>query len=164
MLERERTYDLALHYLQLLLAAPALAASVWRPRYWLRVIVDYSHMGRQLEALLAAEQALLALQFQVQRLAVPPLRWKRPPPPALLEGHALLMQLPLAPPRPGPDPEAAGRDGARPMSLEENVLRKMLHEAGPEWRGLHSENGPTLTLFGLLCWDVIWGLNGDSDS
>ena len=46
LLEREHKYDEALHYLGLLLQAPGLRYSPHRPAYWLRTLLDRTHLNR----------------------------------------------------------------------------------------------------------------------
>ncbi|CAN0090778.1 unnamed protein product [Discosporangium mesarthrocarpum] len=58
LLERERNYDSAFHYLEILLQAPSQRLSVWRPRYWVRLVTDLSHKKRIMEGLRACERAL----------------------------------------------------------------------------------------------------------
>ncbi|CAN0091155.1 unnamed protein product, partial [Scytosiphon promiscuus] len=125
----------------------------------------------------------LPLQRRAVRLAVPPLRWRKRPPPELRQAQLRVMSLDLSwrragasggsaysmVPKPleadkGEDLKGAGKI-APGTSLEQAVLDTMLEELGPGWNGLHSENRRVsllvvliicLGLFALLCWDALF--------
>ena len=148
LLERDRQYPLALHYLAVLLNAhPLSRQAVWRGPCRLRQVRDLLHTGSETAALTACEEALqdprvvgehrLELQRLCARLSVPPRRWRTPAFPPL---------------RQAPTRVVTGDAGAG--GVEAVALAHYTRPAG--WRGMHSENGVFLTLFGLLMWDVIF--------
>ncbi|CAM9441083.1 unnamed protein product [Ectocarpus fasciculatus] len=167
LMERDKDYDSAFHYLDILLQASSQRLSVHRPRYWLRLVTDLGHKKRSMAALQACEKALaeasppppaqstaaspsvtigvsaaeaaqcaenpgsslvnesssepataaaaaavaavaeqaaailplgesLPLLRRAVRLAVPPLRWRKRPPPKLREARLRVMQLDLS--------------------------------------------------------------------
>lgn len=118
LLERERRYEDAVHYLQILLHCPAIAhcgTRGARGEALVRLVTDLEHLNRPTEALEAAEAAVaqitsaaaccaadVALCKAVARLAAPPRRWKRPALPVLLEPPEVTVAIPR-------DARAAGR-------------------------------------------------------
>lgn len=119
LLERERRYEDAVHYLRILLQCPALAGGGTRGirgEALVRLVTDLEHLNRQNDALEAAEAEVaraaaapgrccaadVALSRAVARLAAPPRRWKRPVVPQLLEPPEVTVSIPR-------DAKAAGR-------------------------------------------------------
>lgn len=173
-MERERKYPEALHYLKIFLdgtkdspLASAFGAS--RGHFYIRYVVDLAHANRPTDCLKACETALseeniqgesrLFLQNKCLALCVPPRRWKKPVFPPLHSAPVIQLEL--------------GDLDRRKMggkSLEDRVLDYLLGEEMAvndegeddqrveviQWKGSHCENGVYLTLFALLCWDVIF--------
>ncbi|EFJ04807.1 hypothetical protein SELMODRAFT_432061 [Selaginella moellendorffii] len=119
------------------------------------------------ESLLVAENGLndfnvrggdrIALQRRVLRLGKPPRRWKVPPYAALLKKKhkvVTIMGRPLNNAN-GMKSRFYGYDGQQ-CRVEDLALQYYAGEDGGGWKGVHSESGIWLTLFGLLMWDVIF--------
>ena len=47
------------------------------------------------------------------------------------------------------------------VSVEELALQHFRSEEGGGWRGWHCEGGVWTTLFGLLCWDILFSSGVD---
>ncbi|CAM9870129.1 unnamed protein product [Chrysoparadoxa australica] len=166
LLEREKLYDQALYFLDLLLErAPSLSSSPMRARYFLRKVIDLQHdNGRKVAALEACELALredtlfalpdvLPLRAQLLKLAQPPLRWKKPKLPVLREATQKELVLEL---------KAMKSQG---WSVERAVLAHVLGDLSlggqqqpSKWKGMHAENSLLLSFFALLCWDILFDI------
>lgn len=174
LLERERKHAEALHYLEIVLlrssgppgskqrpSLPGLAAYIGH--FHTRYVLDLGHMNRPEAQIKACEAALadvdvggehrLFLQQKLTALAVPPRRWKTPAFPPLRAAPVLQLQL--------GDLGRRVKNGAGVgKSVEDRVLDCLLGESmasgGEKWGGAHCENTPYLTLFGLLCHDVLF--------
>ncbi|EFJ10355.1 hypothetical protein SELMODRAFT_427181 [Selaginella moellendorffii] len=164
-LEKERRYAEAINLLKQLLSMQYCPG---RRGYWtLRLSIDLEHLQRLEESLLVAENGLndfnvrggdrIALQRRVLRLGKPPRRWKVPPYAALLKKKhkvVTIMGRPLNNAN-GMKSRFYGYDGQQ-CSVEDLALQYYAGEDGGGWKGVHSESGIWLTLFGLLMWDVIF--------
>ncbi|GFQ00752.1 fanconi-associated nuclease 1 homolog [Phtheirospermum japonicum] len=164
-LEREKRYTDAINLLKQLLNT---FISDRRRGYWsLRLSVDLEHLGRLDDSLQVAEDGLLdpwvragariALQRRVIRLGKPPRRWKIPSysksvKRKILEVHVQGRPLNC---KTGAKSIFYGEDGQR-CGVEELALQYYAGEGGGGWRGVHSEGGIWLTIFGILMWDVIF--------
>jgi hypothetical protein len=157
---------------------PCLAS--YRGHFHTRRVLDLGHTNRPEAQLKACEAALadrevdgedrLFLQQKLASLAVPPRRWKKPKFPSLRTAPVLQLRLGDL----GRRARNAGGGGGK--SLEDRVLDYLLGETmgaddgvGGTWEGAHCENGVYLTLFGLLCHDVLFApwptsLDDDDDS
>ncbi|OAY76467.1 Fanconi-associated nuclease, partial [Ananas comosus] len=162
--ERERRYEDAIGLLKGLLSR---ITSDSRRGYWmLRLSVDLEHMGRLNESLLVAEEGVLdkwvragskmALQRRVLRLCKPPRRWKTPNYAESIKriikevnimGRPLICEV-------GAKNVFYGYDGEL-CGVEQLALQYYAEEGGG-WRGIHSESGIWMTIFGLLMWDVLF--------
>ncbi|CAM9253568.1 unnamed protein product [Ectocarpus sp. 12 AP-2014] len=212
LMERDKDYDSAFHYLDILLQASSQRLSVHRPRYWLRLVTDLGHKKRSMAALQACEKALaeaslappaestaaspavtmrtsafeaaqgaedpdcslvnesprgtsaepaapakaaaavaeqaaailplgesLPLLRRAVRLAVPPLRWRKRPPPKLKEARLRVMQLDLSWRRAG---DAVGSTTMTPTRNPLSRLATAASEEGfPERRGAGEGDG-----------------------
>ena len=155
VLEREREYDTALHYLTILSNArdamtPSLAGDVLH-----RFAVDTAHAGDCGGALSLAERAVagdhgqisrqsrLRLEKLIAKFAVPPRRWKKPKVTQLrsVPSHDLVLQT--------------TDDGSWITGSVEGAVLDAYKRSG--WEGLHSENGPWLALVPLLFMDALFG-------
>lgn len=176
LLERDRKHAQAVHYLKIILDGSEPLPWSLRGHFHSRLVLDLVHCNRPGEALAACELALadprvdgedrLFLQAKCLSLAVAPRRWKKPAFPALQTAPELELKM-------------AEVQGWRQKgkSLEDSVLACLLQREGggmagrercfpgireedPQqaghWRGAHWENGLMLSLFGVLCWDVLW--------
>ncbi|XP_024518087.1 fanconi-associated nuclease 1 homolog isoform X2 [Selaginella moellendorffii] len=163
-LEKERRYAEAINLFKQLLSMQYCPG---RRGYWtLRLSIDLEHLQRLEESLLVAENGLndfsvrggdrIALQRRVLRLGKPPRRWKVPPYAALLKKKqkVTIMGRPLNNAN-GMKSRFYGYDGQQ-CSVEDLALQYYAGEDGGGWKGVHSESGIWLTLFGLLMWDVIF--------
>ncbi|EFJ07647.1 hypothetical protein SELMODRAFT_236265 [Selaginella moellendorffii] len=164
-LEKERRYAEAVNLFKQLLSMQYCPG---RRGYWtLRLSIDLEHLQRLEESLLVAENGLndfnvrggdrIALQRRVLRLGKPPRRWKVPPYAALLKKKhkvVTIMGRPLNNAN-GMKSRFYGYDGQQ-CSVEDLALQYYAGEDGGGWKGVHSESGIWLTLFGLLMWDVIF--------
>ncbi|EFJ11002.1 hypothetical protein SELMODRAFT_426730 [Selaginella moellendorffii] len=164
-LEKERRYAEAVNLLKQLLSMQYCPG---RRGYWtLRLSIDLEHLQRLEESLLVAENGLndfnvrggdrVALQRRVLRLGKPPRRWKVPPYAALLKKKHKVVRImgrPLNNAN-GMKSRFYGYDGQQ-CSVEDLALQYYAGEDGGGWKGVHSESGIWLTLFGLLMWDVIF--------
>jgi len=201
LLERERKYGQAVHYLRIVLEGTSNLRWSLRGYFHVRLVLDLGHSNRPGDALEACESALadacvdgedrLFLQGKCQALAVPPRRWKKPVFPVLMPAPVVRLEMAMVQRR-------RERDGeGKISSLEDGVLACLLEEEEEEgegrwgsheeeedgvtvkakvdervggragrrggrkegncqWQGAHCENNIILTLFGLLCWDVLW--------
>lgn len=152
LLERERNYDAAVHYLTIAVEAGALGAfsDAMLGDARVRLVTDLTHLGRKEEALVTAESALshhpgMPTQYRVQlerilqRLAQPPRRWKKPSVLTLRKAH---------------DEEMAVPDWRQTRtSVEEAVLAEYRHWG---WEGRHVENGVFLALVPLLFGECLF--------
>ncbi|CAM9093791.1 unnamed protein product [Ectocarpus sp. 6 AP-2014] len=215
LMERDKDYDSAFHYLDILLQASSQRLSVHRPRYWVRLVTDLGHKKRSMAALQACEKALaeaslsppaestaaspavtmrtsavepaqgaedpdcslvnesprvtsaepsapatataaaaavaelaaailplgesLPLLRRAVRLAVPPLRWRKRPPPKLREARLRVMQLDLSWRRAG---NAVGSTSMTPTRNPPSRPATTASEEGfPEWRGAGEGEG-----------------------
>ncbi|CAM9391306.1 unnamed protein product [Ectocarpus sp. 4 AP-2014] len=212
LMERDKDYDSAFHYLDILLQASSQRLSVHRPRYWLRLVTDLGHKKRSMAALQACEKALaeaflpppaestaaspavkirtsaveaaqgaedpdcslvnesprvtsaepaatakaaaaiaeqaaailplgesLPLLRRAVRLAVPPLRWRKRPPPKLKEARLRVMQLDLSWRRAG---DAVGSTSMTPTRNPPSRRATAASEEGfPERRGAGEGEG-----------------------
>ncbi|CAB1114731.1 unnamed protein product [Ectocarpus sp. CCAP 1310/34] len=214
LMERDKDYDSAFHYLDILLQASSQRLSVHRPRYWLRLVTDLGHKKRSMAALQACEKALaeaslsppaestaaspavtmrtsaveaaqgaedpdcslvnesprvtsaepaapaaaavaaavaeqaaailplgesLPLLRRAIRLAVPPLRWRKRPPPKLKEARLRVMQLDLSWRRAG---DAVGSASMTPTRNPPSRPATAASEEGfPERRGAGEGEG-----------------------
>eukprot|EP00903_Cladosiphon_okamuranus_P012034 g11299.t1 len=106
LMERDKDYSNAFHYLEILLQAASQRLSVRRPQYWLRLVTDLGHKKRALEALQACEKALAE--------ACPNPRSKNtaasstPPPPPPSEDSGRERQQPRSPPEASSNREPPG--------------------------------------------------------
>ncbi len=165
LLERERKHGQALHYLHIALEGTKHLAWSLRGHFHIRLVLDLGHANRPGDALQACEEALadpsvkgedrLFLQTKCLALSVPPRRWKKPSFPALQAAPVLQLELGDLQNR---------RNGGK--SLEDRVLDYLLGEGEEmgQWKGAHCENNVVLTLFGLLCWNVLWPSSSSSSS
>ncbi|XP_078435165.1 zinc ion binding/nucleic acid binding/hydrolase isoform X2 [Wolffia australiana] len=135
--------------------------------YWaLRLSVDLEHLGLAHESLSVAEEAILdplvragsrlALQKRVLRLGKPPRRWKVPAfssvirrklPEVHIEGRPLNCKT-------GAKNRYYGYNGEQ-CGVEQLALQYYAAEGGG-WRGVHTESGIWLTIFGLIMWDILF--------
>ncbi|CAM9669818.1 unnamed protein product [Ectocarpus sp. 8 AP-2014] len=212
LMERDKDYDSAFHYLDILLQASSQRLSVHRPRYWLRLVTDLGHKKRSMAALQACEKALveaslpppaestaaspavtmrtsaveaaqgaedpdcswvnesprvtsvkpaapaepaaavaelaaailplgesLPLLRRAVRLAVPPLRWRKRPPPKIREARLRVMQLDLSWRRAG---DAVGSTSMTPTRNPPSRPATAASEEGfPERRGAGEGGG-----------------------
>ncbi|KAL3634543.1 hypothetical protein CASFOL_021597 [Castilleja foliolosa] len=164
-LEHEKRYIDAINLLKQLLNT---FISDRRRGYWsLRLSVDLEHLGRVDDSLQVAEDGLLdpwvragariALQRRVLRLGKPPRRWKIPSysesvKRKILEVHVQGRPLNC---KTGTKSIFYGEDGER-CGVEELALQYYAGEGAGGWRGVHSEGGIWLTIFGILMWDIIF--------
>ncbi|XP_048333318.2 fanconi-associated nuclease 1 homolog isoform X4 [Ziziphus jujuba] len=162
--ERERRYNDAIYLLKQLLECFTCNG---RRGYWmLRLSVDLEHIGCHDESLSVAENGLLdpwvragsrmALQRRVLRLGKPPRRWKIPDfaksvKRKINEVHVLGRPLNS---ETGTKSRFYGEDGEQ-CGVEELALQYYAGEGGG-WKGVHTESGIWLTIFGLLMWDVMF--------
>ncbi|XP_020111866.1 fanconi-associated nuclease 1 homolog isoform X1 [Ananas comosus] len=162
--ERERRYEDAIGLLKGLLSR--ITSDSGRGYWTLRLSVDLEHMGRLNESLLVAEEGVLdkwvragskmALQRRVLRLCKPPRRWKTPNYAESIKriikevnimGRPLICEV-------GAKNVFYGYDG-KLCGVEQLALQYYAEEGGG-WRGIHSESGIWMTIFGLLMWDVLF--------
>ncbi|XP_024517552.1 fanconi-associated nuclease 1 homolog, partial [Selaginella moellendorffii] len=164
-LEKERRYAEAVNLFKQVLSMQYCPG---RRGYWtLRLSIDLEHLQRLEESLLVAENGLndfnvrggdrIALQRRVLRLGKPPRRWKVPPYGALLKKKHKVVTIMGRPPNNanGMKSRFYGYDGQQ-CSVEDLALQYYAGEDGGGWKGVHSESGIWLTLFGLFMWDVIF--------
>ncbi|KAF3457092.1 hypothetical protein FNV43_RR01749 [Rhamnella rubrinervis] len=138
-----------------------------RRGYWmLRLSVDLEHIGYHDESLSIAESGLLdpwvragsrmALQRRVLRLGKPPRRWKIPDFAKSIKrkinevhvrGRPLNSEM-------GMKSRFYGEDGEQ-CGVEQLALQYYAGEGGG-WKGVHTESGIWLTIFGLLMWDIMF--------
>ncbi|CAI9268649.1 unnamed protein product [Lactuca saligna] len=164
-LESERRYNDAVNLLKRLLLN---FRNDRRRGYWtLRLSTDLEHLGRVNESLSVAETGLddpwvragskVSLQRRVLRLGKPPRRWKVPSfsdsikrkiPEVHVEGRPLNCKT-------GTKSRFYGEDGEQ-CGVEELALQYYAGEEGGYWKGVHSESGIWLTVFGILMWDAIF--------
>ncbi|XP_023748691.1 fanconi-associated nuclease 1 homolog isoform X1 [Lactuca sativa] len=164
-LESERRYNDAINLLKRLLLN---FRNDRRRGYWtLRLSTDLEHLGRVNESLSVAETGLddpwvragskISLQRRVLRLGKPPRRWKVPSfsdsikrkiPEVHVEGRPLNCKT-------GTKSRFYGEDGEQ-CGVEELALQYYAGEEGGYWKGVHSESGIWLTVFGILMWDAIF--------
>ncbi len=164
LLERERSYSLALHYLHVVLGSLSVKRNaLWRSRFTLRLIQDTLHIGNVRSAVDLADSmckeldegtwgivphpAAIPLRLLRRRLSVQPYRHITPPLPNLVPAIERIIKL-VIPPR--------WKRKALGFQLENEVLSKVLRELGDGWNGCHAENAFGLSIFGLLCWNVIF--------
>ncbi len=164
LLERERSYSLALHYLRVALGSPVVKQNpLWRSRFTLRLIQDTCHIGNVCSAVDLADSvckeldtgawgivpppADIPLRLLRRRLSVQPYRHLTPPLPNLAPAIERTIEL-VIPPR--------QKRKAMGFQLENEVLSMVLCELGDGWNGCHAENAFALSIFGLLCWNVIF--------
>ncbi|KAL2459840.1 Fanconi-associated nuclease 1-like protein [Forsythia ovata] len=163
-LEREKRYGDAINLLKRLLHN---FLSDGRRGYWtLRLSVDLEHLGCLDESLRFAEDGLhdpwvragsrVSLQKRVLRLGRPPRRWKIPSysksvnrniPEVHVQGRPLNS-------KPGMKSIFYGEDGEQ-CGVEQLALQYYAGEGGG-WRGVHTESGIWLTIFGILMWDIFF--------
>ncbi|KAJ7549063.1 hypothetical protein O6H91_07G038500 [Diphasiastrum complanatum] len=164
VLERERRYVEAVELLKQLLSRRFCPR---RRGYWnVRLSTNLEHLGRKEESLQVAEIGVaddkvrggdrVALQRRVIRLGKPPRRWKKPAYAEALERKCREVQI-----RGRPLNSSAGAksifydfEGNR-CRVEELALQYYAGEGGG-WKGVHSESGIWMTMFGLLMWDVLF--------
>ncbi len=164
LLERERSYSIALHYLRVVLSSLAVKQNaLWRSRFTLRLIQDTLHIGNVRSAVDLADSvckeldggawgivslpAAIPLRLLRRRLSVQPYRHITPPIPNLVLAIERIIELVIPPRR---ERKALG------FQLENEVLSNVLRELGDEWNGCHAENAFGLSIFGLLCWNIIF--------
>ena len=146
LLERDKRYRAAVHYIDLLLDKSVLRARPGaRGQLLLRKVMDLQHAGAHEGALRVCELACrdmlvrgeyrLALEARCARLCVPPYRWKKPVLPARLSAPARTID---------------GDHGSVEMSALDWYIRQ-----GGWSHGAHTENGVWLTLFGILMADIL---------
>ena len=148
LLERDKQYRKALRFIDILLANPRppvfSSPAVLRGQLLVRKAVDLQHAGANEQCLRACEQALqdkmvtgeyrIALETRCLRLAVPPLRWKKP----------VFQRRLVAPVRNVSSDHPSVECGAMECYMSQG------------WsHGVHTENGLWLTLFGILMADII---------
>ncbi|KAM7253151.1 hypothetical protein ACFE04_008730 [Oxalis oulophora] len=163
-LERERRYNDAINLLKRLLSCFTCDR---RRGYWtLRLSIDLEHIGYPNESLSVAEEALLdtwvragsrvALQRRVLRLSKPPRRWKTPSFSESINRKITEVQVIGRPLNceVGMKNRFYGEDGEQ-CGVEELALQYYAANGGG-WKGVHSESGIWLTLFGLLMWDILF--------
>jgi len=164
LLEREKRYADAEHYLQLLVNATqsSLHYSLLHADAVLRLARDLNHRKQSMTALQVVEKLLkqqgvaecvlwpanlcpnrlggsgLAVIKLYLRLAVPPRRWR-----VSVPGVAKLK-----------DPKSIRIHVEKGDSVENVVLKHFATTGG--WKGMHAENGFTNTLFVLLFWDLLF--------
>uniref|UniRef100_A0A7N0TSX0 Fanconi-associated nuclease n=1 Tax=Kalanchoe fedtschenkoi TaxID=63787 RepID=A0A7N0TSX0_KALFE len=163
-LEKEHRYIDAITLLRRLLSVFTCDS---RRGYWtLRLSIDLEHIGRPTESLIVAENGLLdpwiragsrlALQRRILRLGKPPRRWKIPSfsmtfkrklNEVHLQGRPLNCEA-------GMKSRFYGYDGEQ-CGVEELALQ-YYSSAGGQWKGVQSESGIWLNIFGLLMWDIIF--------
>eukprot|EP01134_Creolimax_fragrantissima_P001547 CFRG1547T1 len=189
LLQREKRYSEARHYLNILLQAggrnpsadavyktPYLWGTVMLGDVWCRYGRNLEHLGSTREALNVYERALrdeyvvggqrIAIQRSVVKLSKPPYRWSVP------KFTTLSMQFPKRTVV-GARVSMVAANGKTSLrwpcpingemgSVEEYAMQSMIvtlnsepYQPQRQWKGMHSENGVLMTLFGLLTWDVI---------
>ncbi|EFJ04806.1 hypothetical protein SELMODRAFT_138197, partial [Selaginella moellendorffii] len=167
-LEKERRYAEAVNLFKQLLSMQYCPG---RRGYWtLRLSIDLEHLQRLEESLLVAENGLndfnvrggdrIALQRRVLRLGKLPRRWYVLCLPDIWPSATTLFLKVTIMGRPlnnanGMKSRFYGYDGQQ-CSVEDLALQYYAGEDGGGWKGVHSESGIWLTLFGLLMWDVIF--------
>ncbi|CBJ25827.1 conserved unknown protein [Ectocarpus siliculosus] len=174
LMERDKDYDSAFHYLDILLQASSQRLSVHRPRYWVRLVTDLGHKKRSMAALQACEKALAEASLPPpaeSTAASPAVTMRTPAVEAAQEGFPERREAGEGEGRVGGSEggdrgdggkgrsgyEGGGSAGIAPgTSLEQAVLNAMLAELEPGWKGLHAENSICLGLFALLCWDALF--------
>ncbi|PIN11641.1 Phosphodiesterase I [Handroanthus impetiginosus] len=163
-LEREKRYIEAINLLRQLLKT---FISDGRRGYWtLRLSVDLEHLGRVDESLQVAEDGLLdpwvragsrvALQRRVLRLgfggsATFHASYSKSVKRKIFEVH--VQGRPLNN-KAGMKSIFYGEDGEQ-CGVEQLALQYYAGEGGG-WKGVHTESGIWLTIFGILMWDVIF--------
>ncbi|KAK3274710.1 hypothetical protein CYMTET_17120, partial [Cymbomonas tetramitiformis] len=168
LLEREREYENALHYLGILVGLDAAAVSAIPntavSEAHFRYCSDLEHLGCKEEALTAATKVLatvsaltqpvrLALERACIRLSVPPRRWRKPVFRELREAPQLVVKH-SGRVRDGTGGGKGWEDGSGARISVEGVV--LAHYARESWRGGHTENGIFMTLFGILLWQEIF--------
>lgn len=157
ILEREREYEGAVHYLTILTGAgnDALTPSL-RGEALCRLARDTEHYGDRKRALELGEECLvgkhgpismqsrLQIEKLVSRLSVPPRRWKKPVLTKLHTAQTESVIIPIT---------EAGSWQSSSGSVEGAVLD--IYKTNG-WKGLHAENGPWLALVPLLFWKQLF--------
>ena len=146
-----------------------------RGHWWIRLSLCLQHLKSKPASLTVAEEALtdvglrlsdrLALESRVRKMSKEPLRWKLHPscppnaPAALPEDSMDAKRIALV--------DGTGKGGAQParrvlyqhegraVTVEELVLHKYCTPASG-WLGIHCEGSLLCSIFGLLCWDLIF--------
>ncbi|KAL7081099.1 hypothetical protein ACP275_14G018200 [Erythranthe tilingii] len=162
--EREKRYIDAINLLKQLLNTFTCDR---RRGYWsLRLSVDLEHLGRVDDSLQVAEDGLLdpwvragtriALQRRVLRLGKPPRRWKIPSYSNSVKRKIFEVHIQGRPLncKTGMKSVFYGEDGER-CGVEQLALQYYAGEGGG-WKGVHTESGIWLTIFGILMWDVLF--------
>ncbi|KAG9446705.1 hypothetical protein H6P81_012833 [Aristolochia fimbriata] len=163
LLERDRRYKDAIKLLKRLLSR---FTSDGRRGYWtLRLSMDLEHMGLINESLVVAEEGVqdpcvragsrVALQRRVLRLGKPPRRWKTPTYAVTINRKIKEVHVRGRPLNceAGLKSRFYGEDGEQ-YGVEELALQYYAGEGG--WKGVHTESGIWMTIFGLLMWDIIF--------
>ncbi|KAK4838019.1 hypothetical protein QYF36_010411 [Acer negundo] len=163
-LERERRYKDAVNLLKRLLISFICDG---RRGYWtLRLSIDLEHLSCPNESLSVAEEGLLdpwvragsrmALQRRVLRLGKPPRRWKTPSFSESIQRNIIEVHIQGRPlnSETGMKSRFYGEDGEQ-CGVEQLALQFFAGEGGG-WRGVHTESGIWLTIFGLLMWDILF--------
>ncbi|TXG69322.1 hypothetical protein EZV62_004257 [Acer yangbiense] len=138
-----------------------------RRGYWtLRLSIDLEHLSCPNESLSVAEEGLLdpwvragsrmALQRRVLRLGKPPRRWKTPSFSESIQRNITEVHIQGRPlnRETGMKSRFYGEDGEQ-CGVEQLALQFFAGEGGG-WRGVHTESGIWLTIFGLLMWDILF--------
>ncbi|KAJ1697006.1 hypothetical protein LUZ63_005518 [Rhynchospora breviuscula] len=162
--ERERRYEDAIRILKSLLERTRDS----RRGYWtLRLSINLEHMSYFNESLVVAEEGIgdpwvragskMALQRRVLRLGKPPRRWKLPSYAESVKQNIPEVNIVGRPVNGGVGEKNLfyGYNGEL-CGVEELALQYFSEEEGGGWRGVHSESGIWMTIFGLLMWDVIF--------
>ncbi|EYU45657.1 hypothetical protein MIMGU_mgv1a001078mg [Erythranthe guttata] len=162
--EREKRYIDAINLLKQLLNTFTCDR---RRGYWsLRLSVDLEHLGRVDDSLQVAEDGLLdpwvragtriALQRRVLRLGKPPRRWKIPSYSNSVKRKIFEVHIQGRPLncKTGMKSVFYGEDGER-CGVEQLALQYYAGEGGG-WKGVHTESGIWLTIFGILMWDILF--------
>eukprot|EP00124_Ichthyophonus_hoferi_P001287 Ihof_evm3s63 gene=Ihof_evmTU3s63 len=152
-----------------------LLAPASRGRLWNRLALDLEHLKLLDETVAVCEKALADQHVRVahrlqlvkrlsrlvqgrrsinpttkQRLLISLLPLPRPPPVITISGYQMNHSQPAI------KSVFITDGGERLVSVEDVAMDHYLHLYGEGWMGIHAENSIFLTLFTVLCWDIIF--------